>query len=102
MNKHRDTETQRHNGALKNLLKRAFVPLCLCVYVFIAAQRTTDPTAAIRLNNLGVAYMNQARLAEALQAFRRAEAQNPSLSAARLNEGIALLNLQRLGEARDV
>jgi len=65
------------------------------------AQRAT-PAAAIRLNNLGVAYMNQARLAEALQTFRRAQAQDASLSAARLNEGIALLNLQRLDEARTV
>ena len=46
--------------------------------------------------------MNQARVAEALQTFRRAAAQDPSLFAARLNEGIALLNSQQLGEARDV
>jgi len=67
-----------------------------------AAQRTTGPVAAVRLNNLGVAYMNQARIAEALRAFRQAEAQDPSLFPARLNEGIALLNSQQLAEARDV
>src|SRR5437764_3262248 len=67
-----------------------------------APQRTSGPTAAIRLNNLGVAYMNQGRIAEALMTFRRAEAQDPSLFAARLNEGIALLNSQQLAEARDV
>src|SRR5262245_28216310 len=66
-----------------------------------AAQRTTG-IAAIRLNNLGVAYMNQNRVREALQAFRRAEAEDSSLFAARLNEGIALLNGQQLAEARDV
>src|SRR5262249_24300614 len=32
--KHRDTKTQRHKGALKHILKRAFVSLCLCVSVF--------------------------------------------------------------------
>jgi hypothetical protein len=44
--KHRDTKTQSlllraialalrgHKGALKNILKRAFVSLCLCVSVF--------------------------------------------------------------------
>ena len=103
-NKHRDTKTQRHKGALKQVVKRAFVSLCLCVSVFtpFAAQRTSSPVNAIRQNNLGVAYMNQARIAEALQAFRRAEAQDPSLFAARVNEGIALLHSQRLEEARDV
>ena len=101
MRRHRDTETQRYKGALKKLLERAFVPLCLCVSVS-SAQRTTGPTTAIRLNNLGVGYMNQARLTDALQSFRRAEAQDPSLFPARLNEGIALLNMQRLPEARDV
>src|SRR5262245_12623825 len=32
--KHRDTKTQRHKGALQDFLMRAFVPLCLCVSVF--------------------------------------------------------------------
>src|SRR5215467_3960179 len=81
---------------------RPFVLLCLCVSVFTAAQRTTAPVTAIRLNNLGVGYMNQARIAEALQVFRRAQTQDSSLFAARLNEGIALLNTQQLAEARDV
>src|SRR4030095_747236 len=97
--KHRDTKTQR---CLKNFIKRAFVPLCLCVSVFTGSQRTTPPISAIRLNNLGVGYMNQARIAEALQMFRRAEAQDPTLFAGRLNESIALLNSQQLAEARAV
>src|SRR5215813_3653428 len=100
--KHRDTKTQRHKGALKQILKRAFVSLCLCVSVFTAAQRPSRPPSAIQLNNLGVGYMNQARIAEALQMFRRAQTQDSSLFAARLNEGIALLNTQQLTEARDV
>jgi tetratricopeptide (TPR) repeat protein len=54
------------------------------------------------LNNLGVGYMNQARIAQALQMFRGAQAQDGSLFAARLNEGIALLHSQQLAEARDV
>jgi tetratricopeptide (TPR) repeat protein len=112
--KHRDTKTHSlrlraialalrgHKGALKKFLKRAFVSLCLCVSVFTAAQRPTRPPSAIQLNNLGVGYMNQARIAEALQVFRRAQVQDPSLFEARLNEGIALLNSQQLAEARDV
>ena len=80
-----------------------FAPLCLFLFVFTSfAQRSPGSANAIRQNNLGVGYMNQARIAEALQAFRRAEMQDPSLFGARLNEGIALLNLQRPAEARDV
>src|SRR6516165_2061603 len=79
----------------------AVLSLCLCVFVF-TQQRTATPNAAVRLNNLGVAYMNQARMAEALQTFRRAQAQDPSLVTARLNEGLALFHNQQLAEARDV
>ena len=80
----------------------AFVALTFITALVGAAQRSTASAQAIRLNNLGVGYMNQARIGEALQTFRRAVMQDPNLFAARLNEGIALLNLQRLDEARDV
>jgi tetratricopeptide (TPR) repeat protein len=81
---------------------RISILLFICTSLSMAQRATTGSAAAIRSNNLGVAYMNQARLGEALQSFRRAETQDSSLAAARLNEGIALLNLQRLEEARDV
>src|SRR5438132_1533792 len=81
MSKHRDTEREGTQEAQKAQEFLCLLPLLrflclLCsVPVFVsvspAAQRTNVPTAAIRLNNLGVAYINQARLAEALQAFRR-------------------------------
>ena len=80
----------------------AFVALTFIAALVGAAQRSTASAQAIRLNNLGVGYMNQARIGEALQTFRRALMQDSNLFAARLNEGIALLNLQRLDEARDV
>lgn len=82
-------------------LWRVIAVLCLCGSA-MSAQRAPSSAAAIRLNNLGVAYMNQARLNEALQSFQRAATRDPALFAARLNEGIALLNLQRPAEARDV
>ena len=63
----------------------------------VAGNRSAE---ALRLNNLGVAYMGQQRLKQALLAFRRAEQLNAKLDIARLNEGIALLNLQRFAEAR--
>jgi Tfp pilus assembly protein PilF len=88
---------------MKRTIRR--ISLCLCASVSLclgAQQGATGTAAAIRSNNLGVAYMNQARVAEALQTFRRAKAQDPSLFAAHLNEGIALLNSQQLAQARDV
>src|SRR5947207_12960070 len=54
---------------------------------------------AVHLNNLGAAYMNQQQFARALNLFRRAAALNPRLEIARLNEGIALANLQKYGPA---
>src|SRR5262249_62196840 len=61
-----------------------FFSSCLCVFaltLMLTAQRS-PAGGAVRLNNLGVAYMNQARIAEALRMFRQAEAQDPSLFAA--------------------
>src|SRR5262245_57626610 len=66
------------------------------------AQRPAPSSSAIRLNNLGVAEMNRGRAGEALELFRQAGRQDPSLFVARLNEGIALLNNQRFEEAREV
>ncbi len=57
---------------------------------------------AVRLNNLGVAYMNQQRFDQALKLFEQACRMDPKLFAARLNQGIALLNLQRYAAAREV
>jgi tetratricopeptide (TPR) repeat protein len=60
-----------------------------------------DPrTKAARLLNLGVAYMNQQRMEQALKMFEQAAALDPALSSARLNQSIALLNLQRQEPAK--
>ncbi|WP_263365481.1 FG-GAP-like repeat-containing protein [Edaphobacter bradus] len=58
----------------------------------------TDDSA--RLNNLGVAYLNQQLGEQALAHFKDAIAINDSLAVPHLNAGIALLSLQRLNEAR--
>src|SRR5262249_11002778 len=50
---------------------------------------------AVHLNNLGAAYMNQQQFARALNLFRRVAALNPILEIAKINEGIALANLQK-------
>lgn len=58
-----------------------------------------DPAEAARLNNLGVALMNQQRMDKAVEKFDEALRHDPSLATAELNKGIALLNLQKLPEA---
>ena len=55
---------------------------------------------AIRLNNLGVASMNQQKFEPALERFVAALAADGSLRAARVNQAIALSALQRYEEAR--
>src|SRR5271170_1051317 len=54
---------------------------------------------AVRLNNIGTALMNQQLLEKAVDKFGEAYRLDPSLTAAELNKGIALLYLQRLPEA---
>jgi len=54
---------------------------------------------ALRLNNIGTALMNQQLLEKAIEKFDEAYKLDPSLTAAELNKGIALLYLQRLPEA---
>jgi tetratricopeptide (TPR) repeat protein len=55
---------------------------------------------AIRLNNLGVASMNQQKFEAALKYFEDAAGADPSLRVARTNQAIAQLALQRFDPAR--
>jgi tetratricopeptide (TPR) repeat protein len=63
---------------------------------------TSRANEAARLNNIGVAYMNQQLFEKALKSFEAASAQDPKLVVAKLNRGVALLNLQRVDEARSI
>lgn len=70
-----------------------------------ASTQNASPGAeaeAAKHNNLGVAYMNRQQQKTALEEFRKAYALAPRLYAARLNEAIALLNLQQFPEARSI
>ena len=60
------------------------------------------PAEAIRLNNLGVASMNQQKFEQGLQWFEKAVASDPKLVVARVNQAIALVNLQRYDPAREL
>ncbi|HTR26239.1 MAG TPA: FG-GAP-like repeat-containing protein [Terriglobales bacterium] len=70
--------------------------------VLLGADTPADPGEAARLNNLGAAYLNQQLFDKALKAFAAARAADSALKIAELNRGIALLNLQKLDEARPV
>src|SRR5579863_10186824 len=73
------------------------------VGIFATAPQTqpkANPAEAARINNLGVAYMNQQLFEKGLKAFQQAAELDPKLSIARLNQGVAFLNLQKIDEAR--
>src|SRR5271170_2730032 len=59
-----------------------------------------DDAQALRLNTLGVAYMNQQRAADAQKLFEQALQADPNFSVARVNLGIALLAQQKPDAAR--
>src|SRR5271157_638357 len=63
-------------------------------------QTKSNPIEAARMNNLGVAYMNQQLFEKGLKAFQQAAELDPKLTIARLNEGVAFLNLQKIDEAK--
>ena len=65
----------------------------------MGSDKPADSANAAKLNNLGVAYMNQQRMDKAVEEFDLALKADPGLTAAELNKGIALLNLQKLPEA---
>src|SRR5215469_1603168 len=67
---------------------------------FLTSASQANPIEASRLNNLGVAYMNQQLFEKGLNAFQQAAAADPKFVIARLNEGVAYLNLQKIDEAK--
>ena len=76
--------------------------LLLAALVLLAASpaKKPNPADAARLNNLGCAYMNQQFFEKALKNFQDAAAADPNLRVASVNQGIALLALSRVDEAK--
>jgi tetratricopeptide (TPR) repeat protein len=62
--------------------------------------KAANPVEAARLNNLGVAYMNQQLFEKGLKYFQQAAEADPKLAIARLNQGVAYLNLQKVDDAK--
>ena len=66
----------------------------------LSSESKPNTIEAARLNNLGVAYMNQQLFEKGLKSFQQAAEADPKLAIARLNVGIAYLNLQKVDEAK--
>ena len=74
--------------------------LCLAVTAVLAGAETHFDSEAIRLNNRGVAHMGQQFTERAANSFSDAFKKDPKLTQAAINEGIALMTLQKLDEAK--
>lgn len=73
--------------------------LFLAALAFGQLKAKPDRGEAVRLNNIGVALLNQQQLEKAVTKFDAALNADPSFSIAELNKGIALLNLQKIPDA---
>jgi len=78
----------------------ALILAALFIALLAATGTSPNPSEAARLNNIGVAYMNQQLFEKALKSFQAAAASDPALDVVDINEGVALLNLQRVDEAK--
>ena len=67
--------------------------------ILAGAQERFD-AEAVRLNNRGVAEMSQQFTDRAVASFTEAIKKDPKLAQADINQGIALLTLQKLDEAK--
>ncbi len=87
----------------KASLRQCFVLLLLLSLSLTvsAADATHDPIAAARVNNTGVALMNQQLMEKALAKFEEAHKIDPTSAVPILNQGIALLYLRKLPEAEE-
>ena len=66
----------------------------------LSAYAAEHVAEAVRLNNDGVAWMNQQQTEKAEASFAAAEKKDKTLAEAALNDGIALLYMQKLDEAQ--
>src|SRR5271169_2672821 len=83
-------------------LLRRWIPGMVTTCLLVSACWADSPQVraeAAKLNNLGVAMMNQQLMEKAVVKFDAAYKLDPSLATAALNKGIALLNQQKLPEA---
>src|SRR5277367_3274208 len=103
-------ELQDYSSASWSARHKASMGFCLAAFFFLGvslgnslyastADTAHDPIAAARMNNTGVALMNQQLLEKALAKFEEAHKIDPTSAVPILNQGIALLYLRKLPEA---
>src|SRR5581483_5377032 len=78
-----------------------FTVVIASAFLFETAQKQSTRPQLMRANNLGVAYMNQQKLDQALKEFQEAAALDKNNATVQLNLGIALLNLSRVAPAEE-
>jgi tetratricopeptide (TPR) repeat protein len=81
-------------------ISAALITAILAALGLLAPSSKPSPVEAARLNNLGVAYMNQQLFEKGLKEFQQAAEADSKLAIARLNVGVAYLNLQKVDEAK--
>ncbi len=81
-------------------ISAALFAALLAAFGLLAPASKPNSIEAARLNNLGVAYMNQQLFEKGLKEFQQAAEADPKFAIARLNEGVAYLNLQKIDEAK--
>jgi tetratricopeptide (TPR) repeat protein len=99
-------EVLRYKEAITlNCSFRLWTILLLCAALLPITGWSADTaeadSAAARLNNVGVAFMNQQMPGKALAKFEEAHHAEPSSAIPLLNKGIALIYLRRLPEAEE-
>jgi tetratricopeptide (TPR) repeat protein len=81
-------------------ISAGFVTALVAAFGLLAFTSQPNPIEAARLNNIGVAYMNQQLFEKGLKQFQQAAEVDPKFSIARLNQGVAYLNLQKIDDAK--
>jgi tetratricopeptide (TPR) repeat protein len=99
---------QKNVQRLRFLLAVLLPVLAITAAIFTTHTHAIAPSAspseqikpeALRLNTLGVAYMNQGKSADAQKYFERAIAADANFAQARMNLGVSLLAQQKLDQA---
>ncbi len=98
----RDSRTGCHVLLFRTTPIALLVSLCFGLLPALAAADSGDAQVSARLNNIGVAYMNQQFNDKALHSFQEAVRADSSSVVPLVNEGIAYLYMRRLPEAEEV
>jgi Flp pilus assembly protein TadD len=80
-------------------MRRAWIPLTICLFLFGMGGAEAASRDAIKRNNLGAELLNQGKLEDAVGEFRQAVAADPGYAVAQMNLAYAYDQLGRADEA---